>query len=118
MLMSSSPSRVPPARRSRCISRSTRSIFRRRMVELNKGDHVGLLFEDPAEQLSVAAEFIKEGIRQNERCLYIADERTQDELAAALRAAGIDVEGAFARGALSVVSKHDSVFGRGTFNAE
>jgi len=58
---------------------------------LHHGDHCCLLYESPAEQLAATIPFFKEGLARGERCLYIADDRTVEEVSAGLFQCGIDV---------------------------
>jgi PAS domain S-box-containing protein len=67
---------------------------------LRPGDHACLIYEDPAEQMAAVVSFVTDGLARQERCVYLADDRTVDEVAGALAAAGVDVTGEGARGAL------------------
>lgn len=61
----------------------------RQIIKLNHGDHTCLIYENTDEQLAAAVPFIKEGLARNERCIYIADDRTVKEIVDALAAAGL-----------------------------
>jgi PAS domain S-box-containing protein len=78
------------------------------LAGLKRGDHVCLIYEDTAGQLAAAVPFIVDGLARGERCVYIADDRTVEEVVQALAAAGVDVEGERARGALRVLTKQDT----------
>jgi PAS domain S-box-containing protein len=67
---------------------------------LRPGDHACLIYEDPAEQMAAVVSFVTDGLARQERCVYLADDRTVDEVAGALAAAGVEVTGQGARGAL------------------
>ena len=43
---------------------------------LGQGDHVCLIYDAADEQLATAAAFMTVGIERDERCVYIADDRT------------------------------------------
>jgi hypothetical protein len=83
-----------------------------------EGDHVCTLFLSPEEQLVAAVEYIREGLAQGERCLYVCCDRGQDELRAALRHAGIAVDAEQARGALILLTKHEGHLQGGTFDPD
>lgn len=63
--------------------------------------HYTLLYEDEDEQLAAVTQFLREGLRRGEQCIYILGERTEGELACALRSGGIDVAAARETGLLS-----------------
>src|SRR3954471_7380485 len=70
------------------------------MLALKQGEHLCLIYRhDPTEQLGALLPFISQGLRNDEQCIYIADDNTVDELRHALREYGIDVEAHEASGA-------------------
>ena len=94
----------------------------RQLASLKQGDHVCLIYENAAEQIAVAVPYIKEGLARNERCIYIVDDRSVEEMVPALSAAGVDVaalnalepvdaseEGALARAARPAHDDHFSL---------
>ena len=87
-------------------------------MSYHEGDHVCTLFLSPEEQLVAAVEYIREGLAQGERCLYVCCDRGQDELRAALRHAGIAVDAEQARGALILLTKHEGHLQGGTFDPD
>jgi hypothetical protein len=88
-----------------------------RLATLQLGSHACLFYEDQEEQLAIAAEYIKQGLARNERCLYLCDERTVEEVVAALDAAGIDVPREREREALVMLTV-DEMLPSGSFDAE
>jgi hypothetical protein len=71
-------------------------------------DHACLVFRDRREELAAAVPYIKTGLRLNDRCVYVADEHSVDEVLLVLRQGGVDVEAVVASGQLEVVTKNDS----------
>jgi PAS domain S-box-containing protein len=86
--------------------------------KLKHGDHICLIYENPAEQLAVAVPFIRDGLDRGERCLYIADDCIIDEVVQALVAAGVDVAQKRERGALRFVTSQDTYFRTGEFDPQ
>ena len=82
------------------------------------GDHVAFFFKTNQERLSFVIPYMIDGLRNRERCVYIADENTVQEILAEFRNAGIDIEESTASGALSVVTKHDTYLRDGIFDPE
>jgi PAS domain S-box-containing protein len=87
----------------------------RQLIDLKQGDHVCLIYENTAEQLAAAVPFIKDGLARGERCVYIANDRTVEEVVQALAAAGVDVAEECRKGALRLLTKEDAYFQSGEF---
>jgi signal transduction histidine kinase len=85
------------------------------LSKLKQGDHVCSVYENTAEQLAVAVPFISDGLARGERCVYITDDHTIEEIAHALEAAGVDVEQERQRGALWLLSREDIYLRGGEF---
>ncbi len=82
------------------------------------GDHVCYFYTDSGRQLKTALSFIADGLRQKERCIYIADGNTPEEVSAALSALGIRVKELCKIGALAILSKHETYLKEGSFIPE
>lgn len=81
-------------------------------------DHFALIYKNRDEQFAAAIPFIRQGLEQGERCLYVADDNSKAEVLEAMRARGIDVDGALDSGALSVHTEADTYRRTGTFNQD
>jgi PAS domain S-box-containing protein len=77
------------------------------MSGLRQGDHVCLIYHDTVEQMAAVVPFVTDGMARRERCVYLADGRTVEEVAMALAAAGVDIAGQGARGALVLATWPD-----------
>jgi hypothetical protein len=87
--------------------------------EYQQGDHICLAYHTPAEQLAIAVEFMADGLRRNERCLYsVATQHGLDEFSRALTAAGIDAREAARKGRLLLLTKDAAHLQPGYFDAE
>ena len=82
---------------------------------LCSGNHACYLYSDEKKQMRAVVSYITEGLHKNERCIYIADEHTPDEILAALDASGIRAQEECRRGALSVITKQASYLAGGSF---
>lgn len=74
--------------------------------------HSAQLHETPAEQLDGAARFVEDGLGANAKCVYVVNDHSRDEVLAALRDAGLDVDRALETNDL-VVRPSDAVFPSG-----
>jgi hypothetical protein len=66
----------------------------------NVWTHVGLFYETFGELKSVVLPFIKQGLEMGDRCVYLADEQSDDDWSLEFQAYGIDVEAHRRSGAL------------------
>ncbi|MFT3781798.1 MAG: MEDS domain-containing protein [Nibricoccus sp.] len=83
--------------------------------KIKRGDHAAFFFQTKEEQLATVVPFIAIGLERNDQCLYIADANSPDEICQRLQEFGVDVDGAKKRGALSVVTKHETYLRHGVF---
>ncbi len=81
-------------------------------------DHLCLIYETPEEQFGAVVPFMRFGLERGERCVYIADQSTADEVLDTLDAAGIEVATAREKDALSVVTKREAYLRDGYFDPE
>ena len=86
--------------------------------ELGLGDHAAFFFRTNPERLAFVIPYMIRGLRNNERCVYIADENTVPHILAEFKWAGIDIGQATSSGALSVVTKHDTYLRYGIFEPD
>jgi chemotaxis family two-component system sensor kinase Cph1 len=88
------------------------------LEKLGMGDHVAYFFRSNSERLSFVIPYIAIGLTRNERCLYIADDNSVPSIYRLLQQAGVDVDDAQKRGALSVITKRETYLRHGVFEPE
>lgn len=73
----------------------------REVLALRQGDHLCLIYEDdPTGQLAALLPFLRQGLEAGERCVYVADDHTIDDVRDALMTYGVDAEKEMDRGSL------------------
>jgi DNA-binding CsgD family transcriptional regulator len=77
-------------------------------------NHLALVYETPAEHLSAVIPYVRRGLEQNERVMYLADEHSPERLRTVFRNAGIDIDSA----ALTIHSAVEQYMPSGTFDVE
>ncbi|NHN47216.1 histidine kinase [Halostella sp. JP-L12] len=82
------------------------------------GEHLGLVYEDRAEQFAAVVPFVREGIERGERCLYIVDDNSPEDVIAALREGGVDVEQAIDSDQLLLYTAEESYLRGGEFDLD
>lgn len=81
-------------------------------------DHLAHLYESRDEQFAATIPFVRQGLKRGERCLYIADDNSKEEVVEAMRACGIDVDSALDSGALSILTETDTYRRTGEFDRD
>jgi len=80
--------------------------------------HACLVFTRPADQLEAVARFLASGLATGKRGLCLIEERSLEEVAAALEEAGVDVSRRAAQGALRFARARSAYLAGGCFDAE
>ncbi|WP_425492994.1 MEDS domain-containing protein [Natrinema amylolyticum] len=81
-------------------------------------DHFALIYESQEEQFAAAIPFLRQGLDRGERCLYITYENSREEVVAAMREYGIDVDAALESGQLSIHDEQETYLRNETFDAD
>ena len=81
-------------------------------------DHLCLIYETREEQLSALVPFLRQGLERGERCFYVADHRRVAEMDPALRARGLDLDGAVQRGAFALATERETYLAGGEFDPD
>lgn len=85
---------------------------------LRQGDHVCAVYDSPEEQLETISGYVKAGLDAGERCLYIVDDRTADEVLGGMAGAGIDIGTARSGNRLVLSTKRESYLQAGSFDPD
>ena len=96
----------------------TRSPLVRELEKLKPHDHLCLVYESPEEWEAVIIPFIRIGLERKEKCIYVADAHTADELRGHLTEAGIDVPEIESRGQLSILPEDEVYTAGGSFDPD
>lgn len=80
-------------------------------------EHIALIYETRDEQFATAVPFIHQGLEQGEKCLYVVDDNSKEEVIAAMRADDIDVEAAQESGALTFFTE-ETYISNGSFTPD
>jgi hypothetical protein len=80
-------------------------------------EHGALLYSSHEERLDASLSFVQQGLENGERCLYITDDVSRDEIVGGLAALGSEPETALADGQLTV-RPADDTYTNGAFDSE
>jgi hypothetical protein len=81
--------------------------FAQRIARLKQGEHLCSVYAEKAEMLTQAVPYIKAGLLNGERCIYVADENEKETLLQAMRFWGIDVDSDMNSRRLLFWTRHD-----------
>jgi signal transduction histidine kinase len=88
------------------------------LEELGPHDHLCSIYENPEEHYAVAIPFIRIGLERGEKCIYIADDGTTDDVRQSMRSNGIDVDRAISSNALVLITKEQAYLEHGSFHPD
>lgn len=77
-------------------------------MHLRPGDHICALYTGDAELNDIVADFLAEGLRNGERCWYVAPSDDRSPLRTALARRDVDLASEIRRGALLVIPPADA----------
>ncbi len=88
------------------------------LERLQVHDHLCLVYETPAQQLSAAVPFMRIGLERGEQCVYIADENSASRVLESMQGGRLDIAPFLASGALRVITKQDAYLKQGCFDPD
>jgi PAS domain S-box-containing protein len=84
---------------------------------LTYGDHLCFIYQSREEQMSVIIPFILEGFKRNEKCLYIVDENSEEDILREIKK-HCDVENYITSGQLVILRKEETYLKDGFFDPD
>lgn len=87
-------------------------------INIEVHDHVCMVYGDRKSQLSAITQFMKIGLRHDEKCICITDEDNTEFVLKQMNMAGINTDYAMDSGSLSVMTKHDSYLKQECFDPD
>jgi len=109
---------ISPSRAS-SLSIQPQDVSLTRMLEtLKPHDHLCLIYESQEEWRAAAVPFISIGLRRGEKCIYIVDTSTADEIRKYLSEEGVDVASAEKTGQLVVLHETEAYTREGSFDPD
>jgi hypothetical protein len=82
------------------------------------GDHICSIYQNKEQQFPQVIAFFKNGLENNHKCIYIADENTTEEVMAEFKKAGIKIEKYINSGQFSILTKNETYTRNGSFEPE
>jgi hypothetical protein len=90
----------------------------RAVQDIETHSHLCLIYETKEEQYRAVLPFIRAGLQRGEKCVYIRDESSEQEILKALYLVGVDVKEALESGSLTMLGSHEAYLGSGSFEPE
>jgi len=85
---------------------------------LNLHDHLCLIYESQEEWLETVVPFTLSGLERGEKCIYIIDASTTDEVKTAFKEAGTNIDEYESSGQFSVIHEKDAYTREGFFDPD
>ncbi|GEM_PF-1690713 len=89
--------------------------LKRELRRLGPGEHICSIYRNKEEQLAVITAFMNVGLERKEKCIYIVEERSKQEIIRACKKAGIDMEKYLASKHFEFLGKDDAYLKKGYF---
>jgi len=86
---------------------STPKNFSHRMALLKQGEHLCSVYADTGELLIQAVPYIKAGLLNGERCIYVADQHSKETIVQALKFWGVSADHEMNTGRLVFWTRHN-----------
>ncbi len=86
--------------------------------EVSLGDHVCSIYKNKEEQFNPLKVFIKKGLDNHEKCFYIVDENSKEEVISELEKRGIETKKYIDSGQLVLLTKRDTYLKEGSFEPD
>ncbi len=88
------------------------------MKDLRPGDHCCFLYKNPVDRLSTTVEFLMNGLQRAERCIFIVDELSREEIENTFLLKGIDLKEERYRDSIEILTVGETYLAGGSFEAE
>ncbi len=92
--------------------------LRQALESLSPHDHLCLIYETPEEWKNAVIPFIRIGIERGEKCIYVVDAHTAEEVQQYLKQEGIDVTKAEKSGQLTILHESEAYTKEGSFDPD
>ena len=96
---------------------ATSEKLEKELESLKFGDHLACIYKTRKEQLSIVVPFILTGLKNNEKCIYIADENTKQEIIEAFKKV-TDIDKYIKKNQLELLTKEEAYLKDGYFDPD
>jgi hypothetical protein len=86
--------------------------------QICRADHIGFFHRSRADQFSVIAPFVAEGLAANQRCLYVAQDNSVPMVLQRLNEAGVPATEAVRSGSLKLLTSRETFLRHGIFQMD
>jgi len=90
----------------------------RTIADLRPGDHLCCIYETEEGHRAVVTPFLRQGLEQGQKVIYIVDAYTAECILGYLRDEALDVDQYLARGQLVILTRHETYVREGVFDPE
>ncbi len=88
------------------------------IARMDSGDHYCGIYRTDEDHRAIIVDYIRQGVKKNEKMFYIVNIQTADQLKSTLKAAGIDVDDLVNRGQLVILTAKEAYLKDGQFDPD
>ena len=88
------------------------------LESLKPGDHLCIIYDTEEEHRAVLTSFLRKGLENGEKVMYVVDARTSEVILNYLRSDGVRVEPYLDNGQLSILTRDEAYLRDGIFNPD
>lgn len=85
---------------------------------IKQGDHLCSIYQNKEQQFGLIIPFFEKGLNNNEKCIYIADDNSTDEVVAEFEKAGVAINKFIKSGKFVLLTKRETYLKNGYFDPE
>lgn len=90
----------------------------RSIDDIELGNHICSIYQSKEQQFALIVPFFKAGLERNEKCIYIADENTNEDIIAEFVKRGVDIDKYIKSNKFVIISKQQSYLRGGSFDPD
>lgn len=92
--------------------------LKHKLETVDQGDHLCCIYEDKKSSLPAIALFVLGGLEQGEKCLYIVDDRTKEDIIRYFKDHDIDIDGYLEKNQIEFLTRKETYLKDGYFDPD
>jgi MEDS: MEthanogen/methylotroph, DcmR Sensory domain len=97
---------------------NTNSVTLPSIDQMHSGEHICGMYRTDADQRELVVDYIRRGLENNEKIIYLVNVQTAVQLKSTFAAAHLDIDGPLARGQLVILTAKDTYLKGGRFDPD
>jgi len=85
---------------------------------IHLGDHIASIYQNKEQQFKILLPFFVDGLKLNQKCVYVYDENTKEEIIKEFEKAGVEISLYLKSGQLELFESREMYLDEGIFQPE